>query len=97
MRRKTAIRFVQEVKAAFAGVAPWKPTLFPNTAEILEWIDQFPDYSGKNKAPDKQEGTSFGDLSIIEEFNKSCKRFPVSEVCIWSLDKDLQNYHKIPG
>jgi len=62
------------------GVAPRKPTLFPNTAEILEWIDQFPDYSGKNKAPDKPEGTSFGELSIIEEFNKSCKRFPMSEV-----------------
>lgn len=96
IRRKTAIRFVKEVKEAFQGIAPWRPTTFPNTAEILEWIDQFPDYSGKNKAPDKQEGTSFGDLSIIEEFNKSCKRFPMSEVFIWSLDRDLQNYHKIP-
>jgi len=96
IRRKTAIRFVKEVKEAFQGIAPWRPTTFPNTAEILEWIDQFPDLAGKNKAPDKQEGTSFGDLSIIEEFNKSCKRFPMSEVFIWSLDRDLQNYHKIP-
>jgi hypothetical protein len=96
IRRKTAIRFVKEVKEAFQGIAPWRPTTFPNTAEILEWIDLFPDLAGKNKAPDKQEGTSFGDLSIIEEFNKSCKRFPMSEVFIWSLDRDLQNYHKIP-
>jgi len=96
IRRKTAIRFVKEVKEAFQGIDPWRPTTFPNTAEILEWIDQFPDLAGKNKAPDKQEGTSFGDLSIIEEFNKSCKRFPMSEVFIWSLDRDLQNYHKIP-
>jgi predicted nucleic acid-binding protein len=96
IRRKTAIRFVKEVKEAFQGIAPWRPTTFPNTAEILEWIDQFPDLAGKNKAPDKQEGTSFGDLSIIEEFNKSCKRFPMSEVFIWSLDRDLQNYQKIP-
>ncbi|MFO5493029.1 hypothetical protein [Cuspidothrix issatschenkoi] len=82
MRRITALRFVEEVKAAFTGLAPWRTTTFPNTAEIMLWIDQFPILAGKNKAPDKQEGTSFGDLSIIEEFNKSCKRFPMSEVFI---------------
>ncbi|MEG4500197.1 hypothetical protein QUB05_24155 [Microcoleus sp. F10-C6] len=96
MRRKTAIRFVKEVKAAFTGVAPWRPTTFPSTAEILEWIDQFPDEAGKNKAPNKQEGTSFGDLSIIQEFHKSCNIFSMSEVFIWSLDKDLENYHQMP-
>ncbi|MEA5553869.1 hypothetical protein VB713_23295 [Anabaena cylindrica UHCC 0172] len=96
MRRTTALRFVKEVKEAFTGVAPWRPTTFPNTAEIMLWIDQFPELAGKNKAPDKQEGTSFGDLSIIEEFNKSCKLFPMSEVLIWSLDRDLQNYHQTP-
>jgi hypothetical protein len=94
MRRITALRFVEEVKAAFTGLAPWRTTTFPNTAEIMLWIDQFPILAGKNKAPDKQEGTSFGDLSIIEEFNKSCKRFPMSEVFIWSLDRDLQSYHQ---
>lgn len=96
MRRKTALRFVEQVKAAFNGDAPWQPTAFPDTTEILLWIDQFPDLAGKNKAPDKQEGTSFGDLSIIEEFNKLCKRFPMSEVFIWSLDRDLQSYHRTP-
>ncbi|MEG4086359.1 MULTISPECIES: hypothetical protein [unclassified Microcoleus] len=96
LRRKTAIRFVEQVKAAFAGIAPWRPTPFPSTAEILEWIDQFPDEAGKNKAPNKQEGTSFGDLSIIQEFHKSCNIFSMSEVFIWSLDKDLENYHQMP-
>ncbi|WP_392476953.1 hypothetical protein [Nostoc sp. C110] len=94
MRRTTAIRFVEQVKAAFNGEAPWQPTAFPDTTEIMLWIDQFPDLAGKNKAPDKQEGTSFGDLSIIEEFNKLCKRFPMREVFIWSLDTDLQSYHQ---
>ncbi|WP_414552758.1 type II toxin-antitoxin system VapC family toxin [Anabaena sp. CCY 0017] len=94
MRRKTALRFVKEVKDAFTGVAPWKPTIFPNTEEILLWIDQFPDLAGKNKAPQKQEGTSFGDLGIIQEFEKSCHLFSMSEVFIWSLDSDLQNYHQ---
>jgi hypothetical protein len=96
MRRETAKRFVKEVKAAFTGVAPWRPTTFPSTAEILEWIEQFPDEAGKNKAPNKQEGTSFGDLSIIQEFHKSCNIFSMSEVFIWSLDKDLQNYRQMP-
>ncbi len=94
IRRKTAIRFVNEVKAAFKGKAPWRTTAFPETKEILKWIDKFPDLAGMNKAPDRQEGKSFGDLSIIEEFNKSCKLFPMSEVFIWSLDADLQSYHQ---
>jgi hypothetical protein len=77
------------------GKAPWRTTTFPNTAEIMLWIDQFPDLAGKNKTPDKPEGTSFGDLSIIQEFHKSCNLFPMSEVFIWSLDSDLRNYHQI--
>jgi len=94
IRRETANHFVEQIKAAFTGEAPWSPTPFPNTEEILLWIDQFPDLAGKNKAPDKQEGMSFGDLSIIEEFNKACKRFLMSEVFIWSLDSDLKSFHQ---
>ncbi len=96
IRRKTAIRFVEQVKAAFTGEAPWSPSQFPDIAEILLWIDQFPDLAGQNKAIDKQEGTSFGDLSIIAGFNKSCNLFRMSEVFICSLDSDLKNYHRIP-
>jgi hypothetical protein len=95
MRRETAMRFVKEVKAAFKGEAPWSLTQFPETEEILLWIHKFPDLAGQNKAPDKlSEGTSFGDLSIIEEFNKLCKRFSMSEVFIWSLDSDLSGYRQ---
>lgn len=96
IRRKTALRFVAEVKAALSGEAPWRPTPFPKPEEILLWIDEFPERVGQNKSPTKQEGTSFGDFSIIQEFNKSCARFPMSEVFIWSLDKDLQSYHQKP-
>lgn len=94
IRRNTAKRFVEEVKAAFTGISPWSPSQFPDTVEILLWIDKFPDLAGKNKTPDKLEGTSFGDLSIIEEFNRLCQRFPMSEVFIWSLDLDLRNCHQ---
>jgi hypothetical protein len=94
IRRITAQRFVDAVKAAFSDDAPWRPTIFPTQEEILSWIDTFPDYAGKNKTPDRLEGTSFGDLSIIQEFHKACNRFPMSEVFIWSLDSDLQSYHQ---
>ncbi|NET70670.1 MAG: type II toxin-antitoxin system VapC family toxin [Sphaerospermopsis sp. SIO1G2] len=96
IRRRTANRFIKEVKAAFQGDAPWQPTEFPDKIKILAWIDKFPALAGQNKSPDKQEGTSFGDISIIEEFNKLCQRFPNREIYIWSLDSDLKNYYQQP-
>jgi hypothetical protein len=96
LRRETAQRFVLAVKGAFSGEAPWRPVVFPVTEEILSWIDTFPDCAGRNKATDKPEGTSFGDLTIIQEYEKACARFPMSEVFIWSLDSDLQSYRHNP-
>ena len=94
-RRNTAIRFAKAVRGAFEGEAPWTPSEFPNSAEILNWLDTFPDLAGQNKSATKTtEGTSFGDLSIIQEYDKSCKKFPMSEVFIWALDSDLKNYHQ---
>lgn len=97
IRRTTALRFTKAVRGAFEGEAPWTPSEFPNSSEILNWLDTFPDLSGQNKSPTKTtEGTSFGDLSIIQEYEKSCKKFPMSEVFIWTLDSDLKNYHQKP-
>lgn len=96
-RRKTAQRFCTAVKGAFSGKAPYQPSEFPNSAELLTWLDNFPDHTGRNKSPQKtNEGTSFGDLSIIEEFNKCVSRFATREVFIWSLDSDLSCYHQQP-
>jgi len=93
-RRSTALKFVDAVMGSFEGKAPWQPAEFPNIKEILSWIDCFPALAGKNKTPTKLEGTSFGDLSIIKDFEKSCKLFPMSEVFIWSLDSDLMTFHQ---
>ncbi len=41
-----------------------------------------------------EAGCSF--LTIIQEFEKACARFPMSEVFIWSLDSDLQIYRQTP-
>jgi len=92
MRRQASLRFVASVKGAFEGTAPWSPAEFPNLREILSWLDEFPEAAGKNKTSSKSEGTSFGDLSIIKEFEKTCLRFPMSEVFVWSLDVDLQHF-----
>jgi hypothetical protein len=96
-RRQTAQRFCDAVKGAFNGEAPYQPSEFPDSAELLQWIDGFPDAAGRNKSPVKiNEGTSFGDLSIIEEYNKCRRRFSMSEIFIWSLDSDLDEYRHRP-
>jgi predicted nucleic acid-binding protein len=95
VRRQTAERFVKEVKAAFNEEAPWILSQFPQAEDILLWIDQFPDLAGKNKIQKKEkekEGTSFADLSIIQEYKKACAIFHMGEVFIWSTDSDLKTY-----
>lgn len=97
LRRQTAQRFCEAVKGAFTGEAPYRPSEFPSTGEILGWLGDFPDKAGQNKSPTRTgEGTSFGDLSIIKEYEKCVVRFPMSEVFIWSLDSDLAAFHHIP-
>lgn len=98
LRRATAIRFCNAVRGAFEGKAPYQMSEFPNTTEILTWLDRFPDAAGQNKSTTKtSEGTSFGDLSIITEYEKCVARFPMTEVFIWSLDSDLNNYRYKPS
>ncbi|HBX9966683.1 hypothetical protein FMJ40_18865 [Klebsiella variicola] len=97
LRRETAERFRITVQGAFTGEAPYRTSEFPNTTEILSWLDRFPQLAGQNKSPNKpSEGTSFGDLSIIVEYEKCVERFPLTEVFIWSLDSDLNQYRHTP-
>jgi len=84
VRRKTAQRFCD-------------CSDFPDTGEVLKWLAEFPDSAGRNKTPSRNEGTSFGDLSIIKEYEKAKSKFPMSEIWIWSLDSDLKNYHYKPN
>lgn len=97
IRRKTAKRFCEVVLGAFEGVAPYKPMEFPSIKDIAIWLNAFPDEAGKNKSPTKLgEGTSFGDLSIIKDFEKCRTKFSMSEIFIWSLDEDLKIFHHTP-
>lgn len=94
-RREVALKFCEQVEAALNDKAPYKVSEFPKPKEVLEWLGNFPQHAGTNKSTTKpNEGTSFGDLSIIEEFNKCVDKFSMSEVFIWSLDSDLAAYHR---
>lgn len=94
LRRQTAERFCDVIKGSFNGEAPYRTSEFPDIKTVMSWIDDFPDVAGRNKSAQQiGEGTSFGDLSIIKEFEKCVARFSMSEVFIWSLDCDLSQYH----
>ncbi|NYS61050.1 hypothetical protein [Vreelandella salicampi] len=98
LRRETAVRFCDMVRASFTeNNPPWRPSEFPSIQEVTQWLERFPVLAGQNKSPTRiGEGTSFGDLSIIAEYEKCQRRFAMSEVFIWSLDSDLASYHHRP-
>lgn len=95
-RRKVALHFTDLVKQAFEGEAPFTITDFQPKEDILSWLDRFPDSAGQNKTPTKKEGKSFGDLSIIYEYEELCRKLSTREIFIWSLDGDLSAYHNVP-
>jgi hypothetical protein len=92
-RRKYAQILVDQVRAAFNGETPYRPTYFPDSEVFLDWLGDFPDYAQRNKS-DRQtrEGVSLSDLSIIKEWEQSRDRHSMSRVLIWSLDSDLAGY-----
>ena len=96
-RRATAKKFCEAVKSVDDLDSPFKQSELPHFKDMLAWIDQFPSNAGKNKPQKNSEGVSFGDMSIIEEYKKCLKVYPMSEVFIWSLDGDLKNYHHKPN
>ncbi len=85
-RRTAAKRFVALVKDAIDGNSPFSPMRFFEPEELRLWLDKFPDSA--------MSETGFGDLSIIEEFNKQRELNPRREVFIWSLDSHLQSYRQ---
>ncbi len=85
-RRTAAERYITLVKDAIDGKSPFSPTRFFEPEELRQWLDKFPDFAMRE--------TGFGDLSIIEEFHKQCELNRHSEVFVWSLDADLQNYRR---
>lgn len=95
LRRKIAKQFCGLVRDALTGQAPYRISPMPDIQFMLNWLDNFPDHAGKNKHSAKRfEGTSFGDLLIIKEFERLCGLNPNAEIFIWSLDQDLAQYRQ---
>ncbi|WP_314309943.1 hypothetical protein [Kingella denitrificans] len=96
IRRQKAQSFCDYVRDAVKGNAPYKIINFPEDEKvILKWLAEFPDSAGRNKTPDRHEGTSFGDFSIIKQYEQVVSLFPMREIWIWSLDSDLESYHHV--
>lgn len=85
-RRRFAEQFVEQVKMAFSGDAPWTPTRVPDLELLAEWLTEFPDRA--------MQGISLGDLTIIKEWEAACERHPRMRVRIWSLDQHLKGYDR---
>ncbi|MEZ4866887.1 MAG: hypothetical protein R3C14_36535 [Caldilineaceae bacterium] len=86
VRRKIAQHFVEQVRQAFTGRAPWTPTPFDSLDEFSTWLDQFPDQA--------MLGSGLGDLSIIKVFDRQCELHPRRHVFIWSYDAHLSAYNR---
>lgn len=97
LRRVWASNMVKDVEDALNGIAPYRPTSFPDREEFLSWLKAFPDNAMRTKKmkKDKNEGGSLSDLTIIKEWDKICKQHPMSRVSIWSLDEDLKGYDRV--
>jgi hypothetical protein len=87
-RRNAANRFSEQVAQAVRGDNPFTPTDLSEEDELLRWLTQFPDYAVRE--------VGFGDMSIIESFNKQCARHPSRRVFIWTKDTDLSGYDRAP-
>ena len=85
-RRRFAILFCEQVNAAIAGEAPWQAMRTPDTEMIRSWLPQFPDYSMRE--------IGMGDLSIIKDWEETCKKHAAWRVRIWSLDNGLAHFNR---
>ena len=84
LRRKMAERFVEEVRMALDGTAPWVPAKPIDIGDIAEWLDEFPDHA--------MRGRGLGDVSIIAEWQRQRLLSPQRRIEIWALDEHLQGY-----
>jgi hypothetical protein len=87
-RREVAQNFVEQVRQAFTGEAPWTPTPLHNADEFVRWLAEFPDAA--------MRGVSLGDLAIIKLFERQCELNPGRRVLIWSYDRHLAGYNRGP-
>ncbi|QSQ21118.1 hypothetical protein JY651_38905 [Pyxidicoccus parkwayensis] len=87
-RRHAAMRFTEQVKLALDGQSPFTPTRFLTRDSLAKWLDEFPKWT--------LQGSGFGDLSIVKDYEHQCALSPGHRVYIWSLDEHLASYDRPP-
>ena len=85
-RRRYAEIFRRRIREALEGEAPWVPISFPDSRQLAEWLNSFPDHT--------MRGPDLSDLSIIKAWEVECTRHLSRRVLIWSLDQHLQGYDR---
>jgi len=88
LRRRAAQRFIDQVRQALNGEAPWVVTPIPDAPSWRTWLNDFPDSA--------MRGLGFADLTIIKEYERQCVLFPARRVLVWSLDGHLRAYDRRP-
>lgn len=87
-RRSVAQQFAAFVKASLTNQAPWTLTPLPDHAQMGNWLTEFPDQA--------EAQISLGDLSIIKTYEEQCALHPTYRVRIWTIDKHLSSYDRVP-
>ena len=87
-RRSRAELLRDRVREALAGRAPWALLPLPDTEQLMEWLNSFPDSAMR------REGMV--DLSIIKAWERTCALHPGRRVRVWALDQHLAAYDRMP-
>lgn len=87
-RRRHARRFQSSMLEALDGQVPWAPIELPETSRLRAWLKDFPDNAMRE--------VGLGDVSIIDEWERACRRHPRQRVRIWTLHRQLQSYDRPP-
>ena len=87
-RRRYAEVFCETVTEVLNEKAPWRLVSPPNTGQLAKWLESFPDCAMRR--------ISLSDVSQIELWKAQCKQLFGTRVSIWSLDKHLRGYDRIP-
>ncbi|PDW01161.1 hypothetical protein [Candidatus Viridilinea mediisalina] len=88
IRRATASKFITQVQHALDGTAPWVATPSFDVQLVRGYLAAFPDHA--------MRGIGMGDLSIIKEFERQCILHRMRRIFIWSYDRDLIGYDRMP-
>ena len=73
-RRRYAEVFRDRIREALEGKAPWVPIRFPDSAQLAEWLEEFPDSA--------MTGQDMSDFSIVKAWEVECTRHPTRRIRI---------------